>query len=170
VQNADDNIAQILALEADQVSRTRKTLDETSQYLYDYGLATAVVSFIPGANVAKMVADAAAASAALTTTNATMAILVKNSIENSFNIRDWLDGYTDAAQDSSGAGGDCGTFVEPSEDIGDETRPTRLKPDEPYDVPSPEEPPDWSPPAAPYGSATQTTPPPAVSSVPTPPR
>lgn len=35
VQNADSHIGQTLAVEADQVSRTRQTLDETSQYLYD---------------------------------------------------------------------------------------------------------------------------------------
>lgn len=51
-----------------------------------YGLATAIVNFVPGANVAKMAVDAAAASAALATTNVTMSILVKNSIERKL---DW---------------------------------------------------------------------------------
>ena len=152
VQNADHQIGEILTLEADQVSRTRQTLDETSQYLYDYGLATAIVNFVPGAYAAKLAADAAAASAALATTNAAMAILVKNSVENSLRIRTWLDDYTDAAKDTSGAGGVCGTFVDPSEDIGRDTGPTRLDPNRPYQVPSPEEPPEWGPSAKPYGA------------------
>jgi hypothetical protein len=151
VREADVDVARILALEADQVSRTRKTLDETSQYLYDYGLATAVVSFIPDANAAKMAADAAAASAALATTNAAMAILVTNSIENALNVRRRLTDYSTAADDTSGEAAGCGTFVKPSEDIGDHTRPTRLNPKKPYTVPSPEEPPEWGPPATPYG-------------------
>lgn len=170
VQNADKNIGQILALEADQVARTRRTLDETSQYLYDYGLATAVISFVPGANVAKMVADAAAASAALTTTNATMAILVKNSIENAVGIRGWLEEYADAATDTSGAGGVCGTFVKPDVDVGEGTLPRRLNPSQPYDVPLPEEPPEWGPPAAPYSAPTPVAPSPTVPSDTTPPR
>jgi hypothetical protein len=99
VQDADQNIASILSIEAGQVSRTRQTLAETSQNLYDYGLATAWMNFVPGANVAKMAADTAAAAAALATTDATMLILAKNSVENALRVREWIDKYSDAAAD-----------------------------------------------------------------------
>lgn len=72
VQGADQEIANILGAEATQVSRTRRTLDETNQYLSDYGAATAWMNFVPGLAQAKAVADIAAASAALLTTNTTM--------------------------------------------------------------------------------------------------
>ena len=152
VQTADQHIGEILATEAGQVSRARRTLDETSQYLYDYGLATAYLNVIPGANVAKAMADMAAASAALGTTNTTMTILVMNSRDNARQISQWQDQYTNAAKDTSGGGGICGTFVDPKDDIDPKTRPTRLDPDQPYEVPSPEDPGQHGPPATPYDS------------------
>lgn len=154
VQDADSKIGAILATEADQVSRTRKTLDETSQSLYDYGLATAIVNFVPGANAAKLVADMAAASAALATTDVTMAILVKNSLENASRVNEYIDRYTDvtdfAAQDPTASAGPCGPFVSPTADQAD--LPGRLKPGATYAPPTPEEPIDWGPPATPYSS------------------
>lgn len=134
IRNADHHIATILALEADQVSQARHTLDETLRHLSDHGLATAIMSSLPGAAAAKLAADAAAASAALATTNSTMTNLVTNSAENALRIRGWIDDYTEAAKDDSGAGG---TFVVPSEDIGQGTRPTRLNSSQPPDVPAP---------------------------------
>ena len=48
VQVADDEIHKILSTEADQVVRTRKTLDDTSQWLYDFALSTSWMNFVPG--------------------------------------------------------------------------------------------------------------------------
>jgi hypothetical protein len=156
VQAADEKIGEILSREAGQVSRTRKTLDDTSQYLYDYGLATAWMNFVPGGAAAKMAADTVAAAGALATTDATMWILVKNSVENALEVHDWIAKYDGAAQDTSGDGGICGTFVDPDVDIGSGTRPTRLDPEQPYTVPSPEDPIEYGPPLTPYDSPTQT--------------
>ncbi len=149
VQVADEKIAEVLRTEAGQVSRTRKTLDETSQDLYDTGLATAWMNFVPGLAAAKAVADTTAAAGAMATTNATMAILVKNSAENALRIHACVDAYSNAAKDTSGEGGECGTFVEPHVDMGETTRPSRLDPGMPYTVPEPEAP-DTGPPATPY--------------------
>jgi len=152
VQVADDALAGILDTEAGQVSRTRQTLDETSQTLYDYGLATAWMNAVPGLNVAKQVADAAAAAAALATTNTTMMVLVKNAAENALRVKEYIGHYEDAAKDTSGDGGVCGTFVDPQIDTADTTRPGRLDPNAEFTPPEPLEPPVWGPPATPYGS------------------
>jgi hypothetical protein len=152
VQVADQTIGQILSVEADQVSRTRKTLDETSQNLYDYGLATAWMNVIPGAAQAKMVADGIAAAGALATTDATLWILVKNSVENAMRVQKVINAYQGAAKDTSGNGGPCGTFVPPLKDQSD--LPSRLNPHSEYSVPEPEEPPQFGPPAKPSGSPT----------------
>lgn len=159
VQAADEEIGKILSTEAGQVSRTRQTLDETSQNLYDYGLATAWMTFVQGLNAAKIAGDTAAAAAALATTDATMWILAENSVENALRIRRHIDKYETAAGDKSGdKEGACDAFVPPLED--QSNLPSRLNPGTPYTVPEPEEPPEYGPPATPYGSSVQ--PPPAV--------
>jgi hypothetical protein len=157
VQVADHAIGAILSIEAGQVSRTRQTLDEASQDLYDYGLATAWMNYLPPLRAAKMAADSAAAAAALATTNTTMAILVKNSAENAARIRQHISKYEGAAKDTSGTGGACGTFVEQNVDIAEGTRPERLDPSGKYEVPKPLDPHD-GPPAIPYGSLPQAPP------------
>lgn len=159
VQTADEEIGNILSTEADQVSRTRKTLDETSQNLYDYGLATAWMNFVPGLNAAKVAADTAAAAAALATTDATMWILVKNSVENAARIQQHIDLYNGAADDKSGAddAGACGTFVDQQTDIAPDSRPRRLDPQQKYEVPDLEDP-QFAPPATPAGSPAQGAP------------
>ncbi|MGH3581441.1 MAG: EspA/EspE family type VII secretion system effector, partial [Mycobacterium sp.] len=102
VQGADQEIAGVLSTEAGQVSRARRTLDDTNQYLSDFGAATAWMNCVPGLAHAKLVADAAAASAALATTQATMAVLVKNVAENALRIHSLGDAYGKVATDSSG--------------------------------------------------------------------
>jgi hypothetical protein len=157
VQVADEKIGDILSIEASQVSRTRQTLDETSQNLYDYGLATAWMNYIPPLRAAKFAADTAAAAAALATTDTTMWILVKNSAENALRIRGSMHLYEGAAKDTSGEGADCGTFLDPT--IDQNNLPSRLQPGAEYTVPDPEGP-DNGPPATPYRTPTQA--PPAV--------
>lgn len=151
VWDADRMLADILSVEAGQVNRTRKTLDDAAQGLYDFGLSIVWMN-IPPLKAAKMAVETAAASAALATTSATMAVLVKNSIENAARIRDCGDMYTDARKDTSGAGGVCGTFVDPKVDTGQGTRPSRTDPDVPYTLPHPIPPPWLNVPATPYGS------------------
>jgi hypothetical protein len=150
VATADGMVGTALNDEAGQVSRTRETLDTTSQSLYDYGLATAWMNFVPGLNMAKWTADTVAAAGALATTNTVMAILAKNAIENGMRIRGSVDAYDEAAKDSSGGDG-CGTFVDPRDDqLGN--LPTRLHPETKYEPPKPTEPPQYGPPASPYGT------------------
>jgi hypothetical protein len=151
---ADSDVGRILDTEAGQVTRTRETLDTTSQGLYDYGLATAWMNLVPGLNVAKLAADSAAAAAALATTNTTMFVLAKNSIENARKISAWTDTYAKAAKDTSGQ---SGRFAEPKQDQR-ENLPTRLHPETPYTPPMPTTPPQWGPPAAPYESSTPAPP------------
>jgi hypothetical protein len=153
VQVADEKIAEILSIEAGQVSRTRQTLDEASQYLYDYGLATSWMNFIPTLAMAKQAADATAAGAALASTNSAILTLVKNSVENAQRIRESAGLYADATAGTSGIDpGECGTFVPPDEDQAD--LPTRIQPGAKYEIPGPEEPFEHGPPATPYQSPT----------------
>ncbi|CDO07876.1 hypothetical protein C1S82_07260 [Mycolicibacterium cosmeticum] len=159
VQVADEEISTIIGTEAGQVSRTRKTLDDTNQYLSDFGAATAWMNYVPGLRQAKMVADLAAASAALTTTNATMAVLVKNAAENAARINSQLDKYTAAANATSKPDGPPGeqpavgeAFVSQATDIAEGSAPGRLSNDSSFDVPTPDEPPNA--PGIPYGSTT----------------
>jgi hypothetical protein len=153
VQVADEKIAEVLSIEAGQVSRTRQTLDEASQYLYDYGLATAWMNFIPTLAMAKQAADATAAGAALASTNGAMLTLVKNSVENAQRIRQSAGLYEGAAEHTSGVDpGECGTFVEPGVDKAN--LPSRLQPDAKYEIPGPEEPFEHGPPTTPYQSPT----------------
>ena len=75
------------------------------------------MNFVPGLNAAKIAADTAAAAAALATTDTTMWILVKNSVENAMRVRQHIGNYETAANDKSGdSEGACGTFVPPTED------------------------------------------------------
>ncbi|MHA3018752.1 EspA/EspE family type VII secretion system effector [Mycobacterium sp. BMJ-28] len=157
VQGADGEIGRVLSIEAGQVSRARKTLDETNQYLSDFGAATAWMNFVPGLRQAKMVADLAAASAALATTNTTMAVLVKNAAENAARIELLTGKYTDANGDNSGKVQDKhgnpvpgAPFVTQEVDTGKQSRPERLDPSRPYWVPTPDTPPNT--PGIPYGA------------------
>ena len=147
VQVADEKIGEILSIESGQVSRARRTLDETSQGLYDYGLATAWMNLVPGLNAAKLASDTAAAASALATTQTTMSILSKNALENALRIRSLITDYERAATDKSGDGGACGTLIPPKDDLN--RRPSRLDANEPYTVPPPENP-RSGPPAIPY--------------------
>lgn len=142
---ADAAIGRVLDTEAGQVSRTRETLDSASERLYDYGLATSWMAFVPGLNATKLAADAAAAGAALATTNTTMLILANNSLENAGRIDTSSETYTAAEKDTSGGG----RFAEPQQDqLGN--LPTRLHPDTKYTPVNPMTPPPSGPPATPY--------------------
>jgi hypothetical protein len=153
VQVADEQIAAILSTEAGQVSRTRQSLEEASQYLYDCGLATAWMNYVPTLAMTKQAADAAAAGTALATTNSAMVTLVKNSFENAMRIRESTNLYADASAGTSGEDpGECGTFVKPRVDKAN--LPSRLQPDAKYEIPGPEEPFEHGPPATPYHSPT----------------
>lgn len=154
VSAADSDTGRVLDTEAGQVSRTRETLDSTSQGLYDYGLATAWMNLVPGLNLAKFAADTAAAAAALATTNSTMLVLAKNSVENALKISHSTDTYTNAAKDTSGM---AGRFVEPKQDQLDNL-PTRLHPNTEYTRPQPTVPPPTGPPAVPYESPPPASP------------
>jgi hypothetical protein len=142
---ADAAVGRVLDTEAEQVVRTRKTLDTTSQGLYDYGLATSWMLLVPGANAAKLAADAAAAAGALATTNTTMLILANNSLENSRKISTAAETYAEAKLDSSGEE----RFSKPEEDQKDNL-PTRLLPGTKYTPVTPMTPPPVGPPATPY--------------------
>jgi hypothetical protein len=156
VRVADDEIQKILSTEAGQVVRTRQTLDDTSQWLYDFALATSWMNFVPGGRAAKLVIDSGAAGTGVATCEATMAVLVKNVFENASRLRGHIDKYTEAAtEDSSGEGTACDPFVWVHDDPRRESEPVippkRLDPRNPYEVPDPEEPIEHGPPATPYG-------------------
>jgi hypothetical protein len=169
VQAADLAIADVIDIEAGQVTRTRQTLDDTSDTLTNYDLATMWMNATPPTRAVKFALDCTAAVGALDVAGATMAVLVKNSLENADRIRKPSTLYGDAAKDTSGTPLDaCGGEVFPvpkdGEDslqrpnketplpgTGENKLPTRSKPDEPYTVPEPEEPTVQAP-ATPYGA------------------
>jgi hypothetical protein len=170
VQAADAEIAGHIDTEAGQVTRTRQTLDDQSDWLTKYDLATAVMNLSPPTAALKLAMDLAAAAGALDISGATMAVLVKNSLENADRIGEASKRYVDAAKDTSGTPLDaCGagevfpvpkdgedSLPKPNKETplpgtGENKQPTRTKPDEPYTVPAPEEPPVQAP-ATPYGA------------------
>ena len=173
MQVADLAIAEVIDIEAGQVARTRTTLDDASRNLTDYDLATAWMNATPPTAAMKFAMDVAAAGAAMATVNATMAVLVKNSVENAMEIRAQLDFYANSSADTSGnPEGGCDVFAAPDEDHplarpddatplpdpADGTRtPTRSHPDAPFTVPAPETPAPPTP-ATPYGATPPATP------------
>jgi len=152
LQVADERIAQILSTEAEQVSQTRKDLDDTSQDLYDFGTATSWMNFVPPLIPVKIMMDLAAAASALGAANITTEKMVANAVQNAMDCRGVMDKYATAAGDKSGDGGTCGPFVPPDQDWAH--LPTRLQPNAPYTVPTPEHPNGGSP-ATPYSSGGQ---------------
>jgi len=157
VQVADTNLAQIISAEAGQVARTRRTLDDTSQYLYDFGLSTSWMNLVPAGRAAKLAIDAAAAAAAVARAELMVGTLANNSLENARRVREQLRLYNDAAGDTSGHGGACDPFpVEQGspemEGIPPDVPPSRSLPTTTYTVPSPEESGDFWPPATEYTS------------------
>jgi hypothetical protein len=153
LSDGDQLVGDRLDIEAGQVSRARKTLDDTSQYLYDYGLATAWMNFVPGLNLAKIAADTAAASAALATTNTTMLVLTKNAAENAMAINEAMQDQAKATTDTSGDK-KGGPFVSPADDQKDNL-PPRLQPGTKYTYPEGIPLPPQYPPAIPYETPGQ---------------
>jgi len=157
VQAADNEIAGHLDVEAGQVTRTRQTLNDQSDWLTKYDLATAVMNLTPPTAGLKFAMDLAAAAAALDTAGVTMAVLVKNSLENADRIGEASKRYEKPAQDTSGTPLDaCGAgevfpVPEEGEDSlqrpdnatplpdphGQPVPPTRSLPGAPYTVPEP---------------------------------
>lgn len=132
VSVADSNISKVLKEEAEQVRQTREVLDTTSQMLYDYGLATRALLALPGANAAKiLLADRAAASAALATTSLRMLMMASDASGHGSYIRNMSNHYEKAKEDTSGNAGGCGPFVDPKYDQ-KENLPTRAKEGSPY--------------------------------------
>jgi hypothetical protein len=175
VQTADAEIAGHLDTAAGQVDRTRQTLNGASDTLTKYDLATAVMNLTPPTAALKFAMDCAAAAGALDTAGVTMAVLVKNSLENADGIGKSAHRYENAARDTSGNPMDpCGVgevFSVPDQDHelprpepetplpapGEPTQPKRSMPDEPYTVPEPEEPTVQAPPT-PYGAPAPAAP------------
>lgn len=158
---ADKAIGEVVANEAHQVIRTRRTLDEASQQLYDFGLATSWMMFVPPLIPAKMSADLAAATAALGLATTAIADLAKNSAENAERIRENLYYYAKVVSDEPTADdqGCDGTLVSQDEDRG--SLPRRIAEGDHYTVPSPETP-DTAPPAIPYRGRNNDAPAPLL--------
>ncbi|MCB0931378.1 MAG: hypothetical protein KDB71_05695 [Mycobacterium sp.] len=160
-QAADERIAKILAGEADQVVRTRENLDGLSEGLHEFDLATMWMNYVPGGAAAKAAMDTTAAAGATAAMQATMLSLFQASVSNAAQIRQSTNDYDPALKDHTGDGRLCGSdiFVKQNEDL--ERLPTRLKSNAPYELPAPEEPPQWGPPAQPLPAPGTTAPPPA---------
>ncbi|TPG29711.1 EspA/EspE family type VII secretion system effector [Mycolicibacterium hodleri] len=167
VSAADEAVAKVLDLEADQITRSRQTIDETSRNLTDYDLATCWMNATPPTAAIKFTMDVAAAGAAMATVNATLAILLTNSAENALRIVEQVSAYENAGADTSGnPQGGCDIFsvpdgahplarpdvATPLPDPADGTQaPSRSQPNTPHTVPSPEVLPTPTP-ATPYGT------------------
>ena len=175
---ADAAVAYVLDIEAGQVSRTRDTLDDQLSWLKAYDLATIAMNAHPLSRALKVLLDLAAASTATMIAGTTMEILLKNSYENARSLKSQLSVYELAGKDTSGNPETCDGEVftipddehqlaDPAPDVIDTrlpdpsagtTPPSRSNPDTKYTVPSPEDPPEYGPPATPYGRLTSEVP------------
>jgi hypothetical protein len=127
------------------------------------------MNLTPPTAALKFAMDLAAAAGALDVAGVTMAVLVKNSLDNADRIGKAAHRYENAARDTSGNPMDpCGVgevFSIPDKDhelprpepetplppSGEPVQPRRSMPDQPYTVPEPEEPTVQAP-ATPYGT------------------
>lgn len=159
-QAADSNIAAVIQTEAEQILRTRERLDEISQFLYDYGLATAVANYSGPGKAAQLIADMTVAGLAVQSANVTMAILTKNVIENAARVKKHAGAYKTVQEDTSGDVNACDPFSIPKTPLprGDKATelpeagsdpPKRTLPETPFTMPEPEEPIEFGPPATP---------------------
>lgn len=163
-QAADSNIAAVIQTEGEQILRTRGHLDEISQFLYDYGLATAVANYSGPGKAAQLIADMTVAGLAVQSANVTMAILTKNVIENAARVKQHAGIYADAQDDTSGEVNACDPFAIPTnelprpddstklptpKEVGTVDQPKRTLPETPFTMPEPEEPIEFGPPAVP---------------------
>ncbi|AWT57263.1 EspA/EspE family type VII secretion system effector [Mycolicibacterium smegmatis] len=160
-QAADSNIAAVLKIEAEQILRTRGRLDEISQFLYDYGLATAVANYSGPGKAAQLIADMTVAGLAVQSANVAMAILTKNVIENAARVKEHAGTYALVAEDTSGEQAACDPFAVPKSPLprgrdatelpeaGSDAPPKRTLPETPFTMPEPEEPFEYGPPATP---------------------
>jgi len=175
VQAADLAIADEIDIEAGQVDRTRTTLNESSDKLTQYDLATMWMNATPPTRALKFALDCSAAVLALDVAGATMAVLVKNSLENATRIQSHVEHYEKPAQDTSGTPldacvGEAFPAPEEGEDSlprpnretplpapGEHNEPKRSLPGTQYTVPEPEAPPVQTP-ATPYGAPAPAAP------------
>ena len=157
-QVTDSTIAGILSRQAAQVIQTRQTLDEASQYLYDFGLTTAWMNFVPPLAAAKAALDMTAAAVALDMTASSMRDLAATSLHSAWLIRQVEQDYRtalkaihdeDAADVDDETRGPCGTLIRQRDDLDD--RPTRVANPDTYEVPDIDFP--WGPAATPYTKA-----------------
>ncbi|WP_234820670.1 EspA/EspE family type VII secretion system effector [Mycolicibacterium goodii] len=163
-QAADSGIAAVIQTEAEQILRTRQHLDDISQFLYDYGLATAVANYSGPGKAAQLIADMTVAAGAIQTANVTMAILTKNVIENAARVKQHIGTYEKAQDDTSGEVNACDPFAIPTNELprpddstklptpkadGTVDQPKRTLPETPFIMPEPEEPFEYGPPATP---------------------
>ncbi|QZT56835.1 EspA/EspE family type VII secretion system effector [Mycolicibacterium austroafricanum] len=165
VQVADWNIADFLEAEAEQVMRTRKTLDDINEYLFQFALSTAWMNGIPGGRAAKLVVDATAAAGGVLSAERALLTLVADSVERGGKIRDQFNLYEGAAnQERKLDDPTCdGPFVPEKVDRSAAGRPGRF--DNPhYTVPTPVEPPQHGPAATPYIGGGSSVPMPAPQS------
>ncbi|NOQ57379.1 MULTISPECIES: EspA/EspE family type VII secretion system effector [Mycolicibacterium] len=177
VQNADFEVANILDDEAEQVGRTRETLDDQIEWLKIYDYATMAMNSTAPSAALKVLLDTAAAATATGIAADAIGKLFTNSVQNALRIRDQLDGYENGARDTSGnPDGACEVFSmpkDPEEELPRYDRiadklpedpyspvvpPTRSLPETKYTVPSPEEPIVYGPPATPYGNPAPVSP------------
>ncbi|WP_206743112.1 EspA/EspE family type VII secretion system effector [Mycolicibacterium obuense] len=159
---ADKAIGEVIAREAGQVRRTRQTLDEASQTLYDFGLATSWMMFVPPLIPAKLEADIAAATAALGVTTKAISELAIDSVANAQRIMETLQDYAAVVSKETvgDASPDCNATLVSQQD--DRMRlPTRIADGDNYTVPEPEVP-DTGPPAIPYSNQSGGVPAPLL--------
>ncbi|WP_370500091.1 EspA/EspE family type VII secretion system effector [Mycolicibacterium sp. jd] len=167
VQVADWNIADYIEAEAEQVVRTRKTLDDINEYLFQFALSTAWMNGIPGGRAAKLALDAAAASSAVLSAERALLALVSDSVGRGGKIRDQFSLYSAAANQKQTLDDPAcdGPFVPAKVDRSDAGRPDRFN-NPRYTVPKPVEPPHHGPPATPYVAGGSTVPVPTIPSTP----
>lgn len=146
-QAADECIARIVAGQAEQVVRTRENLESLSDGLHEFDLATMWMNYVPGGAVVKAAVDAAAAGSATVAMQSAMLSLFQESVRNAGKIRQEVDKYDQALGVRSGDGGLCGSYVFVDQETDRGELPRRLRPGAGYEVPNPEEPPQWGPPA-----------------------
>lgn len=158
---ADEQMQAVLSKEAAEIGGTRKTLDDWSQYLYDFGMATYVLDLAgPEGAAVREGLELAAAALALGVCTTSIAQMAGRAFDNAAKVRQQTDRYHEATADVQ-KGSACDPFGYERDRL-----PTRLNPPVPNQPPKPEKPPVWGPPARPEGAPNPTpspgTPHPAV--------
>jgi hypothetical protein len=146
---ADHDIHGILQREAEQVTRTRESLGDLSDFLADFDTATSWLGFVPGGGAVKAAMDMAMAATQVGQAEFHIAKLGLDSARNAGEVRAQIDAYTQAAALEMFDETDCAPFG--IEERRDRTRPRRAVEERYIPV---EGPPVSYPPATPYESPT----------------